>query len=170
MSWRVSFYKADKKQPLIIKEDDNSEYPEVEINGVQIINNEGTKVWQYDITEEEKNNPELFVKLRDDFDCDYYEFKKKGLELFIRKYEELIINEFKELYNTPEEEDLKEHFKSYLRRKVWEWGSHLAIEKDLDKDPYRVNNSSWFEYTIFNLIHLYKTFDFDNYRLVLWGG
>lgn len=170
MSWRVSFYKADKKQPLIIKEDDNPEYPEIEINGVQIINNEGTKVWQYDITEEEKNNPELFVKLRDDFDCDYYEFKKKGLELFIRKYEELIINDFKELYNTPEEDDPKEHFKRYLRRKVWEWGQHLTIEKDLDKDQYRVNNSDWFEYTIFNLIHLYKTFDFDNYCLVLWGG
>ena len=63
MSWRVSFYKANKEQPLIIKPADEDEYEDVDINGEEIINNEGTRVWQ-DMSKEERNNHDLFVDLR----------------------------------------------------------------------------------------------------------
>jgi hypothetical protein len=179
MSWRVSFYKADKNEPLIIKPEDENGYINVDVNGEQIINNEGTAIWQWHITPEEKENPELFRNLHPNYDCDYYEITKKGLEVIIRRYEEEIIAGYKELYETPSKEECGEisqdemhlqKLKMHLRHKVWEWGMHLTIETDLDKDIYRVNNSNYWEYTVFNLIHLYKTFDFNKYALVLWGG
>lgn len=179
MSWRVSFYKADKLDPIIVTpNEDNPEYPDVDVNGEQIINNEGTNIWQFYITQEEKENSELFRNLYTHDDFNFYEFTKKGLEVFIRRYEEEIVAEYKELFETPSAEECGdvppdemhlEKLKSNIRRKVWEWNNHI-IEKDLDEDPYRVNNSSYWEYTIFNLIHLYKTFDFENYKLVLLGG
>ena len=40
------------------------------------------------------------------------------------------------------------------------------FEIDLTDNPYKVSKSSEFEYTIFNLIHVYKTFDWKNYTMV----
>ena len=99
MSWRVSFYRANKEQPLIIKQTDEDGYEDVDINGEEIINNEGTQVWQ-DMSEEERNNHDLFVDLRpDDEDWDIFLVTKKGLELFIRKYEKENAEMFKNLMN-----------------------------------------------------------------------
>ena len=169
MSWRVSFYRANKEQPLIIKQTDEDDYEDVDINGEEIINNEGTQVWQ-DMSEEERNNHDLFVDLRpDDEDWDIFLVTKKGLELFIRKYEKENAEMFKNLMN-PSDAEWEQVKEGYFRRKFFEWSQHFAVERDLDKIEFKVTNSSYWEYTVFNLIHLYKSFDFEKYALVLWGG
>ena len=96
MSWRVSFYKADKNEPLtreLDHEDEDGTYENTYINGQEILNNEGTIFWTEKISREEKENPELFEQLWEDpsGDCDYYEVKRPGLKLFIEKYQQHII-------------------------------------------------------------------------------
>lgn len=169
MSWRVSFYKADKQHPLVFSEPEEDSYVSVDVNGEEIINNEGTQVWQ-SMSQEERDNEELFICLKpDDEDFDIFQVTKKGLELFIRKYEKENAEMFKNLANPPDA-DWELTREEYFKHKMWEWSMHLTVEKDLDKNSYKVTNSSYWEYTIFDLIHLYKTFDFDKYALVLWGG
>ena len=44
MGWRVSWYKADKNEPLNITVDEDG-YEEIDINGEQVANNNGTEFW-----------------------------------------------------------------------------------------------------------------------------
>ena len=45
MGWRVSWYKADKNEPLKITIDEDG-YENIDINGVMVANNNGTEFWQ----------------------------------------------------------------------------------------------------------------------------
>ncbi len=94
-----------------------------------------------------------------------------------KKLEE-ISEEFKKLDNTPtyESKDAEAFhcIKERLRRGVFEWsvmeGGFIPAYKldDLDSDEFI--SSSWsYEYAIFNLIYLYKTFDFKKNYLIYYG-
>ena len=53
MSWRVSFYKADKNEQLtreLDHEDEDGTYENTYINGQEILNNEGTIFWAEEIS------------------------------------------------------------------------------------------------------------------------
>ena len=187
MSWRVSFYKADINEPIIkekVRDDETGEEEEIFINGKEILNNEGTAIWKEHITREQKENPELFELLIDpETGEDYYRVTKAGLRLFIDKYEEEITKSFEELYATPDVQEMKEtgidtndvtaediHYvelKEYVHHKLHEWRYHLVSQPDAD---YKMTYSGYWEYTIFNLIFIYRTFDFDKDMLVLYGG
>jgi hypothetical protein len=54
-----------------------------------------------------------------------------------------------------------------MHHKVHEWKHHLVVQADAD---YKMTYSGSWEYTIFNLIFVYRTFDFDKDMLVLYGG
>ena len=47
MGWRVSFYKADKNNPVIVKQevDDGETYNDITINGEEIMYDQATDVW-----------------------------------------------------------------------------------------------------------------------------
>lgn len=171
MSWRVSYYKANKEKPVTLVEDKDEETGELigtyyEVNGEMIINNEGTQIWLDEITDEQKKNPELFTEIVEDEDCDYFLVTKAGLRLIIEKYRENIIKLFEgQLAQDPEYGTCEQ----YTKRKLWSWKHNLEINLDYDKH-IGVTTSSLWEYTIFNLIYLYRNFDFDNYVLVLYGG
>ena len=187
MSWRVSFYKADINEPIIkekVRDDETGEEEEIFINGKEILNNEGTAIWKEHITREQKENPELFELLIDpETGEDYYRVTKVGLRLFIDKYEEEITKSFEDLYATPDVQEMKEtgidtndvtaediHYvelKEYVHHKLHEWRYHLVSQPDAD---YKMTYSGYWEYTIFNLIFIYRTFDFDKDMLVLYGG
>ena len=171
MGWRVSYYQAVKDEPLRLEKEIDESTGEVvseyyEINGQMIINNEGTEIWLYDITEEQKSNSELFEKLADDPDCDYYKVTKTGLELIISKYRERIIKMFKGMLDKDPEFGTTDQ---YAKRKLWMWEHGLELNMKYDKS-LGVTTSSFWEYTVFNLVYLYRNFDFENYNLVLYGG
>jgi hypothetical protein len=173
MSWRVSFYKADKNEPLTRELDHEDEYGTYEntyINGEEILNNEGTIFWTEKISREEKENPELFEQLWEDpsGDCDYYEVKRPGLKLFIEKYQQHIIKMYEDMLADPD--NPLDGINAYAKRKLWNWQHDLVVNLRDDYKFAGVTFSDFYEYTIFNLIYLYHNFDFDNYKLVLYGG
>lgn len=169
MSWRVSYYKADKTEPLLRVEETEDDgtvvYNGYEVNGEELLNNEGTSIWREDITEEQKNNPQLFSQIIKSDDYDFYRVKKDGLKLIIEKYEEHIIKMFEGMIAGNTEYGTLE---LYAQRKLYMWKHHLEL--NMKRKNKGVTNSSLWEYTVFNLVYLYHNFDFDNYELVLYGG
>lgn len=171
MSWRLSWYKVDKNEPLrIVNEEDGSEYPEA--NGEMILWAEGTEVW-LDMPEEYKDNTKYFEELVIDEDCDYFEVTKEGLKIFIEKYREIIAKAYKEGFKSDEEREFNwPSLKSYDEEKMREWEHGLVYDLDVEKGNHQFElATSWkYEYTIFNLIAVYKLFDFENYKLIIIGG
>ena len=96
----------------------------------------------------------------------------------INMYENLVNNTFEdtlERYNYPSDIDEKElhyqrllrHCKDHLRWWKPEFGDYTAINTNKEKD-YLV--SSWlYEHTIFDLVRIYKTFDWENKCLLFCG-
>lgn len=175
MSWRLDWYKADKENPLKIKIEDNGaneNFEYAEINGELLLNSEGTEIWQ-DMTKEERNNKELFIELFEHNDFDYFEVTRKGLELFIEKYRQRISIVYKEAIKSIEDRiPGYPSVEDYHISKLIEWEKPLAYDlRDImDKRPYEITTSYKYEYSIFNLIAIYKFFDFENYKLVIYGG
>ena len=81
MGWRVSWYQADKENPVTVEQIDDEwsgkTYETGKINGEMIMNNQGTDMW-IDL----KSNNEDFKKeikcLTNDTDQDFYSITKKG--------------------------------------------------------------------------------------------
>ena len=45
MGLRVSWYKADKENPVSIIHDDDKDYDDIKINGEKILHDHGTDIW-----------------------------------------------------------------------------------------------------------------------------
>ena len=96
----------------------------------------------------------------------------------IKMYENLVNNTFEETlerYNYPSDIDEKElhyqrllrHCKDHLRWWKPEFGDYTAINTNKEKDCLV---SSWlYEHTIFDLVRIYKTFDWENKCLLFMG-
>ena len=109
---------------------------------------------------------------------------KDTLLAIIESYRKVVLNNFKELLNASEK-DLKNH----IEGKIGEWenlSEVLHIEdtfknKEAEKQynqafyPYDISSSnkivlSWlYEYEIFELVYILKTFDWENYDLLFYG-
>ena len=177
MSWRLSWYKAPKGMDII--KTDVTEYHDGTVEEYTHLDTEsmdkvfwstGTDIW-FDIRNEYKNNHEYFINLLDSDDIDNYECTKKGLRLFIEHYRKRVYdymtkmlqpnNDLPNYCNTPAQ---------YLEQKSRDWTEYDINSVLDDKNPYELTKSWYYEYSIFNLISLYKQFDFENYRLILHGG
>lgn len=183
MGWRVSWYKADKQQPLIITKREDG-YEEVEINGTPIYYDQGTDAW-IDL----KNNPDMqneFKCLKEDPDIDYYSITKEGFKQIILYYRQKVIKYLKKSIELHKNPDLKCKSDYYfvkplldiveedLREWEQEWGSKSGTisYSNIDlKDNSNYISSSWtYKYGIFDMIYLFKTFDWENNELVIYGG
>lgn len=171
MSWRLNWYKVDKNEPLrIIIEEDGFKYPEA--NGEMILWATGTEVW-WNISDEEKRNPLYFRELWTNEDCDYFEVTKEGVKKFIEAFKQIIINVYKEGKKNIEERDFNwPSIEEYDNEKMREWENDLIYNLDIKKGNHNFElTTSWkYEYAIFNLIAVYKLFDFENYKLIVIGG
>ena len=165
MGWRVNWYECPKDiNPIKLIQSDDGEIVDFEILGKEILGNEGTSIWKI-IRNREDFNKEINCLLPSE-DFDIYSISKEGLRLIILEYKKVITEHFEEIYQTKDQFDM-EH---YFRKKVFEWSRGWAIIENLEKDYFTVTRSSLFEYTIFNLVNLYKLFDWDNKQLVIYGG
>lgn len=175
MSWRLNWYKADKENPLkIIKEDNgvNKNFEYAEVNGETLLCSEGTEIWE-SMTSEQRNNRDLFIELLKHDELDYFEVTKKGLALFIEKYRERVVSVYEEALKSDEEREWNyPNVKQYHEQKLWEWQKDLIydLRPEMNDVPYNITTSYKYEYSIFNLIAIYKFFDFENYKLVICGG
>ena len=186
MGWRVSWYKADKNEPIThISEDDESTW--FKINGEQILNDGGTDIWQELSLKNEEFKKEINCLFEND-DVDVFSITKKGFEMIILGYRQKVIDYMKaaiDLYEHPEEKYLNKHwftldlvkdYKSELR----EWESTYKDENGISKffnidlnkpnDKFGISGSWLYKYAIFDMIEIYKYFDWDKYTMVVYGG
>lgn len=187
MGYRISWYKADKKEPLTVTEQNDNGYEDIEINGVKILNNSATESFL-----KLRRNSEFQKEincLREHPDLDFYSITKKGLKMIILDYRERVIEYTKaaiELFEHPEEKDMKKHIFTQdllemVKSELREWEASYTDEKTGDdryfnidlsknKDTFGISGSWYYKYGIYDLIEMYKYFDFENYTLVAYGG
>ena len=179
MGWRVSFYKADKDKPIkFITEDygDGETYTYAEINGECVANNQGTEFW-IALKRDEEFQKEIKC-LHEHSDFDYYSITKEGFKRIILAYRERIIEYQKQaLQNAKDCKLFEDTPRSLIESELREWESSY---KDKDgnihyfcidlHDNKRVSGSCKYKYAIFDMIYVYKNFDWDNYTMVVFGG
>ena len=191
MGWRVSFYRANKENPVTIEHivDGEMEYDTATINDKkEVLYDQGTDIWI-----ELKTNNEDFKKeikcLADNPDEDYYSITKDGFKMIILAYRDRVIDYLKkqiEIYKNPELKETRD-FRRYdgdiLRvmedeLHTWEWSypsddgdrryENICLHKS--KDEFGISSSWQYKYAIFDMIEVYKYFDWDNYTMVVYGG
>ena len=182
MGWRVSWYKADKNEPLILTTEDGWTWPE--INGELVAGNQGTECWQ----DLKYNDPDFQKEIKclfDNEDCDFYSITKEGFKRIILAYRQRVIDYMKaslDLYQHPEEKESSKHWFTVDLIKEWEheireWEHTFLGDNDercyfnIDlSDKKRVSGSWMYKFAFFDMIFIYKTFDWDNYTMVVYGG
>lgn len=179
MGWRLHWYKADKENPITIihEVDDDESYDYCKVNGTQILWCEATEDW-LDLSDEERNNTDYFIKLHSDEDTETYEVTKEGVKLFIEKYRQRIIKILSEAIKSDDEREWNYTSNElYTKQKLGEFSMNIAYDLKEYKDKngnienqFEITSSWKYEYCIFNLIAIYKLFDFENYKLVINGG
>ena len=187
MSWRVDWYRANKNEPLIIthhKDEDYGDWDEADINGECICHNNGTEFWTKLKYENEDFKKEIKCLLEHP-DCDYYSITKEGFKMIILEYRQRVIDYMKaslDLYQHPEDKDKEKHWFTLDLVKEWEheiseW-EHTYLGDDGEKcyfnidlsDKKRVSSSWMYKFAIFDMIFIYKTFDWENDLMVVYGG
>lgn len=187
MSWRVSWYKADKTEPLKITIDKDG-YEDIDINGVMVANNNGTEFWR-ELKCENKDFQKEIKCLKEHPDCDFYSITKEGFKMIILAYRQRIIDYTKasiDLFEHPEDKGKKQHLFTQdllkmVKSELNEWEHYYKDERsgetiyfniDLskDKNTFGISNSWMYKYAIFDMIEIYKYFDWENDLMVVCGG
>lgn len=164
MGWRVNWYECPKDiNPIKLIQTEDGEVVDFDIIGKEILGNEGTSIWK--IIRNREDFKKEITCLYPDEDFDIYAISKEGLRLIILEYKKVVTEHFEEIYQTKDQFEMEQYF----RKKVFEWSGGWAVKEDLD-DDFTVTRSGLFEYTIFNLVNLYKLFDWNNKQLVIWGA
>lgn len=185
MGWRVSYYKADKNEPLIFTNEEDGSV-DVKINGEAVANNQGTEFWL-----QLKKNEDFQKKIKclhEHPDCDYYSITKEGFKQIILAYRRRIIDYHKDAIENEENPELlnsvhnwqrmKDTPKTLLENELIEWEFEYKDKNgvmhysciDLS-DNINLLSGSWkYKYAIFDMIHVYKHFDWDNFTMVVYGG
>lgn len=111
-----------------------------------------------------KEDLKLIIKETQKLVADYKKTQNdKIVDFFNNKDEELGREVLSELYN---ENNKKIHELGESELSLKGNYSSLHIEDDFDT----LVSSSFYEYELFNLIHIYKTFDWENDKMFLIGG
>lgn len=114
--------------------------------------------------------------------CDYcpYIITKDGLREAINVYQEKIVHYYKGLVEHKQPRRLpfgfviskskkrKDNKLQYMARdQYFYWSNEYVV--NLDEDSDSLTNSWMYEHEIFDLVRIYKTFDFDNHYLLFYG-
>jgi hypothetical protein len=187
MGWRVRWYKANKEKPVILTKDDEG-YDCITINGKEIMYDQGTDVW-CDLS---YNNDEFKKEIKclcKDPDRDYFSITKEGFKMIILAYRDKVIDTLKkqidvyknpDLKNSPDywgydgnilcmvEDELRTWELYWLRDDGGIGYENINLHKS--KDEFGISGSWKYKYGIFDMIEVYKYFDWDNYTMVVYGG
>jgi len=117
-----------------------------------------------------------------DDDTEFCIVQPKALLVCAEHYKQNAVKWWKNIITSIDmtDEEIKEDWKNYpegrpnIKEKL-EWHVRELEDKSIDvldtniKHKYRITSSWMYEYTMFELIHLYKTIDWDKYYLI-WMG
>lgn len=186
MGWRVSYYQADKTQPLKHHRDKNG-YEWVEINGKEVMNNQGTDFW-LELKHDDEFQKEIKC-LHPHPDCDYYSITKEGFKRIILAYRQRIIDYHRQALENEENPNIVERDwgrcrqtpRELIQDELREWEMEYQDERSEGEkrryfninltDGKELLSGSWkYKYAIFDMIYLLKTFDWEKYAMVVYGG
>lgn len=115
-------------------------------------------------------------------DYNPYILDKEAIKVAVEIYRKKIIDYYKHLFKENEQlcdpffhipiEEIKKSVQEKCieecQNQILEWGKDWII--NFDEDKKEIISGSWFyQYSIFNLVHLYKTIDFNKYDLLFYG-
>lgn len=97
---------------------------------------------------------------------------KEDFLFAINTYKQNVINYYKGLLDDTKDSEkmLGERRKHHIKNMLWEWENPFdicPIDTNLERES--INRSWLYEYAIFELVRVYKTFDFENDALILLG-
>lgn len=131
----------------------------------------------------EQTCPQIFTskELRDYYeDYGFNLLTQENFKQIIESYKEKIIDYFSYLlnpeapshyYKPPLKITKEELWKRHIEEKLFTWQSKYYTDPvDLSLDKEYITTSGLYEYVIFELIRLYKTFDWKNNDLALVGS
>lgn len=184
MGWRVSYYQADKQQPLNRMTDEDG-YEEVTINGKVVLSESGTEFW-LDLKNDEQFKKEITM-LKEHEDNDYYSITKEGFKRIILAYRQRIIEYHRQALENEENPELinkdynrcRQTPKQLIQEELKEWEASYKNELNGETMYFNISltdrnnlvSSSWkYKYAIFDMIHILKTFDWEKYTMVVFGG
>lgn len=162
---------AEKQGYKVKTYDENDRYMTIYDIGKEIYEFGTDEEWAYEIQEKNESifSSEELKELYIDYQpviCSQNDFLS-----VINAYKQKIINYYKSLLIqtkdsvcTPENKQRK-HIEDIL----YEWDNGYCCPIDTDMSHNRINNSWLYEYSIFELVRLYKTFDWENDELILLG-
>lgn len=123
----------------------------------------------------ESKRPSLFTseELKERYSDDVFALlTKEDFKAIIEEYRQKIVNWLQSLLN-PEDDEERKHLaiKHEIQDKIDSWsGKYFGISPiDLDESRERITGDWSYEYAIFELVRLYKIFDWENDDLVLVG-
>ena len=94
---------------------------------------------------------------------------KEGLLSIINMYRDKTLRYYKNLLKEGKEKPIK--YSTFVASQITYLcdGDKLEYFANLDNDDLRVTRSTLYEHAIFNLISIYKFFDWDNNTLIFYG-
>ena len=176
MGWRIDFYKANKNEPLILTTEDDGSVS-AKVNGERILDDTATDVW-YELKQQEEFRKEI-VCLYEHPDKDFYSITKKGFEMIILAFRKKVINWMKLILKSENDGNHKGCLMGEWEMELLRWESEWENPKqerlsyseiDLSNNKWKVSGSWSYKYGIFDLIHVYKIFDWENDMMVVYGG
>lgn len=123
------------------------------------------------VTYEEHTYPFYSFDIYDEYESDFLIMTKAGLKTVIKEYHEKIRRNYQDLLWANDSEGTND----FLRSRAREWSRNVfgLCPYYLDQPPERSDGmmaASWqYEYSIFNLVYIYRTFDWENDYLIYSG-
>lgn len=116
------------------------------------------------------------IEVRKHFESDYefMEIKKEGLKSIIEEYAEYVANYYEKLLIADEIEvfegqTVEKKCVNAIKSKLKTWKNDYCIPYNLDEEDKNLVSSWEYEHSIFDLVRIYKTFDWDN-NIMIWYG
>jgi hypothetical protein len=97
-----------------------------------------------------------------------YVVSKEAVACAIEYQRKKVIDSFKSLLVDDEKKTKAEKMEEAIQSKISEWGAYTR-PYNLDVNIFKLVNSYSYEYTIFDLVRLYKSIDWENACLIFYG-
>ena len=114
--------------------------------------------------------------IREEYESDFQIMSKEGLKKIIEWYQSEVLDRYKELMELSEkdDQDSKDEVMGFFYRKIQDWDGKYDVhpywlDQDKDHSDGAVVRSWSMEYAIFNLVHIYRYFDWENDYLIYSG-
>jgi len=130
------------------------------------------------------DRPEDFEILNDlsdtDTDTEYIVITKNSLKAIIKQYAKMHLNYLNKIKIPTEKLDKDNIWRrnagyldscdSYIKSQIHDWKRAETFIYNLDENTDQIVNSWSYQYEIFELVRIFKSFDYDNYYLIYEGS